>query len=61
MIILKSREVGSHDDLTKFINENNIAQESVMNIVFSGTSSNFYTLFFYADSAIKEKPRSIWD
>jgi hypothetical protein len=61
MIILKSREFGSHDDLTKFINENNIARENIVSIVFSGTSSSFYTLFFYGDSETKEKPRGIWD
>lgn len=57
MIILKSDYFTSHERLTRFINENNIQRENILEIL---QDQGFYTIFFYADDSIKEKTHGMF-
>ena len=51
MIVLKSDYFTSHERLTRFINENNINRVDILVIT---QAPSMYTIFFYADDAVKE-------
>jgi hypothetical protein len=51
MIILKSEYFGTHERLTRFINENQIKREDILVITQIPGS---FTILFYADDANKE-------
>ena len=51
MIILKSDYFSSHERLTRFINENRIKREDILVIT---QDKGMFSIFFYADDAIKE-------
>jgi len=51
MIILKSDYFSSHERLTRFINENRIKREDILVIT---QDQGMFSIFFYADDAIKE-------
>lgn len=51
MIVLKSDYFTSHERLTLFINENSIKREDILIIT---QAPSVYTIFFYADDAVKE-------
>lgn len=51
MIVLKSDYFSSHERLTRFINENHIRREDILEIT---NHAGVFTIFFYADDAAKE-------
>jgi hypothetical protein len=53
MIVLKSDYFSSHERLVRFINENNIKREDILEIT---QAPSYYTLFFYGDDAVKRLP-----
>lgn len=57
MIVLKSDYFSSHERLTLFINENNIKREDILAIT---QAPSFFTIFFYADDAVKEITHGIF-
>lgn len=62
MIILKSQTFPTAERLSNFVNDNNILQENIVVITYGTPVSvtETYTIFYYADSESKEKPRGFW-
>ncbi len=62
MIILKAQTFPSIGRITKFINENNIAREVILEITHGKDIGNLaiYTLFYYGDSETEEKVPGFW-
>jgi hypothetical protein len=57
MTVLKSDYFSSHERLVRFINENNIKKEDILQITHA---ASYYTLFFYGDDAFKEITHGIF-
>ena len=51
MIVLKSEVFINHERLTRFIQENNIKREDILNLT---ASNQGYAIFFYADDSVEE-------
>jgi hypothetical protein len=52
MIVLKAEGFVQYENLVRFVNENNIKREDILSITTS--ERHHFTIFFYADSGIKE-------
>ena len=60
MKILKSKDFKTPDALTTFVMDNSIDKEDIFTIKAGGHYTANFTLFFYADSEVKEKERNFW-
>ena len=62
MIILKAQTFPSIERVTKFINDNNINRDVILEITHATgvTGVAIYTVFFYGDSDIDEKVPGFW-
>ncbi|HTK21880.1 MAG TPA: hypothetical protein VL442_20325 [Mucilaginibacter sp.] len=62
MKILKGQTFPSIERIVKFINENNIPREAILEITHGKDFGDMaiYTLFFYSDSDTEEKKPGFW-
>ncbi|MDB5003526.1 MAG: hypothetical protein JWQ34_1751 [Mucilaginibacter sp.] len=62
MIVLKAQAFPSIERITKFINENTINREVILEITHGKDFGEMavYTVFFYGDSDIEEKLPGFW-
>ena len=62
MLILKCETFKVAGSLTKFVNENNIAREDILKIVYEPNAFSMYVLFYYAEGVYekKEKKEGTW-
>jgi len=62
MMVLKSYTISSANAIAEFVNVNGIKREDIYTIVAVGgeVAPQFYTIYYYADNAVKEKTKSIF-
>lgn len=62
MIVLKAQTFDLLSHLTKFVNENGIRRENILEITHGKTlnGSPIYTVFFYGDAATEERVPGFW-
>lgn len=61
MMVLKSYTIPSANAIAEFVNVNGIKREDICTIVsIGGDAVHSYTIFYYADNAVKEKTKSVF-